>query len=123
MSTGSHEEEEGPYYATQTGVEGKPKVDLYAIRSSGSTCTESCVESDKETPLEEGTFLFGPEGKVAKIFEIDAFSSEFPGRRLVWDSVMERGPSKEAQKYMDPRSDILHRDNGNQCLPASLLNA
>ena len=123
LSTGSDKEEEGSHYATQTGLEGKWKVDLYTFRSSGSTCAESCVESDKDTPQEEEMFWLGPEGKVAKIFEIDAFCSEFPGRRLVLDGVMGRGPSREAQKYMDPRSDVLHRDNGNQCLRTSMLNA
>ena len=79
--------------------------------------------SDKDTPQEEGMFWLGPEGKVAKIFQIDAFCSEFPGRRLVLDGVMGRGPSREEQKYMDPRSDVPHRHNGNQCLCASILNA
>ena len=80
------------------------------------------MESEKDTPQEGGTFWFGPEGKVAKIFEIDAFCSDVPGRRLVFDGVMGRGPSREAQKYMYPRSDVPHRDNRNQCLRASILN-
>ena len=60
---------------------------------------------------------------MAKIFEIDAFCSEFPGRRLRLDSVMGRDPSADARGYMDLRSVIAHRDNGDQCLRASLLNA
>ena len=48
----------------------------------------------------------GKEGKVKKIFEIDAFCSEFPERRLVLDIVMGRDPSAGATRYMDPVSVI-----------------
>ena len=123
LSDGSYEEERGSFYANQTGVEGNWKIDLYTFRSTGSNSDESCVGYDKEARSEEGRFWFGKEGKVAKIFEIDAFCSEFPGRRLVLDSVMGRDPSADARRYIDLGSVIAHRDNGDQCLRASLLNA
>ena len=123
LSDGSYEEEHRSYYATQTGVEGKWKIDLFIFRSTGTNSDESCVESDKQARVEEGRFWFGKEGKVAKIFEIDAFCSEFPGRRLGLDGVMGRGPFADARRYIDLRSVIAHRDNGEQCLRASLLNA
>ena len=123
LSDGSYEEERGSYYATQTGVEGKWKIDLYTFRSTGSNSDESCVESDKQARGEEGRFWFGKEGKVAKIFEIDAFCSAFPGRRLVLDSVMGRDPSADARRHMDLGSVVAHRNNEDQCLHASILNA
>ena len=60
---------------------------------------------------------------MTKIFEIDAFCSEFAGRRLVLDGVVGRDPPADARSYMDLGGVIAHRDNGNQCLRASLLNA
>ena len=45
LSTGSHEEEESSYYATQTGVEGKWKVDLYTFRRA-----EQPVRSPSRSP-------------------------------------------------------------------------
>ena len=60
---------------------------------------------------------------MIKIFQIDAFCSESPGRLLLLDSVMGRDPPADARRYMDLGSVIAHRDNGNQSLRASFLNA
>ena len=56
LSDGSYEEECRSYYATQTGVDGKWKIDLHTFRSTGSNGDESCVESNKQTCVEEGKF-------------------------------------------------------------------
>ena len=123
LSDESYEEERRSYCATQTGVAGLWKIDLYTFRPTGSNSDESCVESGKEARDQQGRFWFGKEGKVTKIFEIDAFCSEFPGRRLVLNSVMGRDKSADGRRYMDLGSVIAHPGNGTQCVCTSFLNA
>lgn len=122
LSVGEAGEDRGYHYATQTGAEGKWKIELYNFQSSSTSAKETEV-TDPEARDEDGLFWLGGHDRIGSIAEIDLLCFDYPGRRLVMEHGRRKYPSARAQKYMDRSKMKLHRDADNHCLRGYFLNA